>query len=79
MQVMEASVHGARVVIADCPSRAYLPSLLRATALHGSSTEVKPGGEGSAASAMPGSHESRSATDLFVIHLAGAEVLPPCL
>lgn len=73
LQVMEASARGARVVIADCPSRAYLPSLLRATALHGSSTAAEHTGQGSAASATPNSGDS-SSRDVFVIHLADAKV-----
>lgn len=68
-------MRGARVVVADCPSRAYLPSLLRATALHGSSTAAQHGGGGSAVSAMPGSGDSSGSRDVFVIHLADAEVL----
>ena len=31
MQVMEEGVPGARVIVADCPSQHYLPSLLRST------------------------------------------------
>ena len=83
MQVLEASVLGARVVIADCPSKAYLPSLLRATVLHGSSTEEGGlAGEGSAASTAPVSGDS-SCRDVFVVHLADAEVVrlpkPACV
>ena len=77
LQVMEASAQGARVVIADCPSRAYLPSLLRATALHGGSAVARHTGQSSAASAAPGSDDSSSSSrDVVVIHLADAEVLP---
>ena len=74
--MMEASALGARVVIVDCPSSAYLPSLLRATALHRSSTAAEHTGQGSDASAMPnpGSSSSSSSRDMFVIHLADAEV-----
>ena len=75
-QVLEASVRGARIVIADCPSRAHLPSLLGATALHGSSTGAKHAGHGNAGPALSasGGSGSTSARDLYVIHLADAQV-----
>ena len=68
---------GARVVIADCPSKTYLPSLLRATALHGSSKEARQSSEGTASSAVPDSRDnssSSSSRDVFVIHLTDAKV-----
>ena len=58
-QVVEPSVLGARLVIADCPSTAYLPALLSATALQCSSTQRGQRG---------------AARDVYVIHLTDAKM-----
>ena len=77
---MEPASPGPVVVIADCPSAAYLPSLVASPALArcmgGAHGAQAPNGAG----APPGDASSRGAGDpgaaACVIHLAPAEVRP---
>ena len=80
LQVMEPASPGPVVVIADCPSAAYLPSLVASPALArcmgGAHGAQAPNGAG----APPGDAASRGAGEpcaaACVIHLAPAEVRP---
>ena len=78
-QVVEPSVLGARLVIADCPSAVYLPSLLSATALHCSSTQHGQHGAASNGANLSNSGSNGSGRDVYVIHLTNAKVRCCCL
>jgi hypothetical protein len=71
-QVVEPSVLGARLVIVDCPSSAYLPALLSATALHCRAQHAQHGPASNGAD-VSGGGSSDSGRDVYVIHLADAE------
>lgn len=65
---------GARLVIADCPSTAYLPALLSATALQCSSTQRGQRGAASNGADVSRSGSNGSGRDVYVIHLTDAKV-----
>lgn len=83
LQVMEASVPGARVLLADCPNRGFLPALLRSEVLHGSisAEEAEKKAANSTEGAMDRSETRSSSKDTdsqrasIVVHLAPVMVL----
>ena len=82
LQVMEASVPGARMLVADCPNRGFLPALLRSKVLHGSisAEEAEKRAANSTEGAIDRSENRSSSKDIdshrssIVVHLAPVKV-----